>query len=393
MGMNTAHDMHESLFLLERAGRDTLAELALKVREDAEARGVTVLPVASLPGEAVELSGELTHEQVLDAAQQDGARLLYVQLERVDADEALSTIRNMGEPGLRERLIKAVTGVEGWCSRLEVGFVCDGVVHVHGVDADWARALRKLEDLPCRRRYLGDQDEDDMPTAPMPQQEVQKLAEVLAADPGFRRAAFAGRAAAARQVPDLAHLASNRDGGWTLTRIVGVASEAVREQTEVVEEELLGRRVELAAPLAADTGYTLIRTADERCRHATEWMLAHSRGSAAVEGLDQGTRRPDRCPFHTTWGSRRPGHADLSPRGTGCGRGRRRAGGQVVCTQFPASGRRPSCVRSPCNAARTASSGTSASGGSSTGVPKCTASTGPPVELPFVRYQVPSAQL
>jgi hypothetical protein len=271
----------ETAATLHAAKNDSLTTIVEELTTHAQAANLRVLPVLSLDPMVLLDHRRMTAQQVVDAATASGATLLYLSSTVLDGSGLAATIRDTELPDdaakARRAVLKELARMDGWITEVEVGFAHQGVLAGWAVTAPWSKDLD--EDTLDRLR---DPDCDDIADqrGNLKDSEITRLAGQLARVAEFRRAVGnPEKTIAARQVPELAALLeSPSDDRWEASRVVGAASEIVAEQVVQCIERLTPRRGELAALLAEDREFRVVRTAEARRRSAHVWILQHSEG-------------------------------------------------------------------------------------------------------------------
>lgn len=270
---------------LAAVGRDTLAELASRAEQHAQAKGLTVLPATVDAGDTVVLDPDrLTVEQVVDAAAASGAALLYLARDTVRAD-VLTADLPLPDPddtdavAAHKGLRKALTRIDGWTGQVQVAFAHGGVLHVWSTAADWFDTVEQLDDPPAGRRTAAWGDGDDDVPVFLDDAVLERLVEELIAHEPFRRTdTRADRTAAARTLPALAEVLDDEKLKWQGGRVVDAATRRLVEQGEQAALELQPRIAEFAAELAAVEGFAAGHTAEVRQRVAADWITRHTDG-------------------------------------------------------------------------------------------------------------------
>jgi hypothetical protein len=270
------NDRSELIMRLRLGRGDDLGRLLNSAWDYAREKDLIVLPATIDTSEVVSLNAdELTMQEVLDAATNCGAKVMYLRAPVVTTGPVVAELP--GKTNEDDALRSAVKRLSGWVAELELGFAHGGVVHVWSVTAPWFEAWEELSttgsDIAMRGRDDLDHDGDEMTD-----EQVQRWSTKLAEDPAFRRATRpADREAAADGVPGLAE-ALQGAVSWQRSGIVNQAVLKVRDQAEERAASVKSRLDEFAAELSNESEFCAITAATTRKRYVTEWMSDRADG-------------------------------------------------------------------------------------------------------------------
>ncbi|WP_409463230.1 hypothetical protein [Amycolatopsis sp. GA6-003] len=257
------------------ASTDSLATQADQIIQAAQKQGLRVLPGRVDASSLVELdSAALAADEVVTAAATAGTQLLYLRrvvLDQATVDAVLEGVEASAE---RTTARKALARIVGWTGCIEVGFAHHGVLHLWEASMPWHDSLEELS-----MSEPSEMGHDSFEDVRLDEGQIAELAGQLAASQEFRRARWSEREAVAEQLPVLAALKSNpKIPRWTVSSVIGKASDVVRLQADDCATALEARKEELAAALAADSKFSAIRTAEARLRFTETWIRNHSDG-------------------------------------------------------------------------------------------------------------------